>query len=365
MIKAVYIHIPFCKNICSYCDFCKFYYQEKMVDEYLDALEQEIKEIYKQDLVETLYIGGGTPSVLNIKQLEKLFYILKNTLNLKKIKEFTIEINPEDITEEKLKLFVENKVNRISVGHQTKHTKYLKQLNRPTKLEENQMSLIKKYFTNINLDLMYGFENQTLEDLDEDIEYLISLKPTHISTYSLILEEHTRMYLEKYNRLEEETDAIFYENIQSKLKENGYNQYEISNFSKINKESKHNLTYWNNEKYYGFGLGASGYIENIRYTNTRSIKHYLEGKRRIEIEEITKKIKMIYEMILGLRKTEGVSKRGFSTKFGCNIEQTFDIMKIMEQGWLEEVDGYIRIPKKYLYRENQILLHFLEVKNEE
>ncbi len=360
MKRAVYIHIPFCRNICSYCDFCKMYYNEKMVNDYLEALKKEIEEVYQKDQIKTIYIGGGTPSVLTLEQLKKLFSLLK-IFPKEELEEFTIEMNPEDITEEKLQLFSENKVTRISIGHQTKHLKYRKELNRTSIVTKEQIKLVKKYFQNVNVDLMYGFQKETKEELLEDISYLLELQVPHISTYSLILEEHTKLYINSYKRLEEDIDAEFYSFLQDILEKNGYHQYEISNFAKEEYFSKHNLTYWNNEEYYGFGLGASSYLNSIRSTNTRSINQYLIGNRVLEKEILTKEDKMIYEMILGLRKTEGVEGKSFFEKYGCNIENSFDIIDLENLGYLKKKNGYLYIPKEYLYLENTILIHFLEV----
>lgn len=339
------------------------FYQEKLVDQYLESLQKEILEIYQEETIETLYIGGGTPSSLNIEQLAKLLEIT-NIFKKEKLKEFTIEMNSEDITEEKLLLFKKYNINRISIGHQTKHPKYLKELERSSYISKEQIELVKKYFDNINVDLMYGFYKQTKKEFIEDLTYILELEVPHISTYSLILEEHTKLFIQKYQRLGEDQDAKFYQLIQKTLNNHGLQQYEISNFSKPGYESKHNIAYWNNQQYYGFGLGASGYIQNIRYTNTRSMNQYLKGNRILDQEVLNKEDIMIYEMILGLRKVEGVSKKKFLSKFGCNIEQTFDIIDIMNQDLLKIQGDYLYIPKEYLYRENQILIHFLEVKSE-
>lgn len=362
-ISSIYIHIPFCKTICSYCDFCKLFYNEKLVNQYLDALQKEIEETYQNEEIETIYVGGGTPSCLTIPQLEKLFQMIQR-FRCSNLKEFTVEMNSDDITEAKLCLFKHYGVNRISIGHQTKHSHYLHQLGRNNSVTKKQIQLVKKYFENINLDLMYGFHTQTREDFLEDLEYIINLDIPHISTYSLILEEHTKLFIQNYQRLNDEEDAWMYQTLQHVLEENGFQQYEISNFSKEGYHSFHNLVYWNNEHYHGFGLGASGYINNIRYTNTRSIQQYLQGNFCFEIENLTIQDKMIYEMILGLRKVKGVSKTSFLEKYGCNIEQIFDIINLMNQAVLQEKDDYLFIPKEYLYRENQILVHFLEVKSE-
>lgn len=362
-VKSVYIHIPFCKSICSYCDFCKVFYHEKMVDEYLENLEKEILTDYKGEKIETLYIGGGTPSSLSIKQLEKLFEIVRS-IDLSLLKEFTFEVNPEDIEEEKLVLLKKNRVNRVSIGHETHFLKYLHLLERKKNLSKEKCALVKKYFSNISVDLMYGFKNQTLDEIKEELDYILSLDVTHISTYSLILEEHTKLFIRSYDRLEEDMDANIYAYIQKTLEKNGFSQYEISNFAKSGYESLHNLVYWNNEKYYGFGTGASGYLEN-RYTNTKSITKYLKGNNEKEIEILSKQDEMVYEAILGLRKVEGINKNTFFHKFGCTVEQSFDIIDLMKKSLLEQTQDSIRIPKDKLYLENQILIQFLEVKDYE
>lgn len=360
-VKSVYIHIPFCKSICSYCDFCKVFYHEQMVDEYLENLEKEVLKDYKGEKVETFYIGGGTPSSLSIKQLEKLFQIVEY-FDLSKLKEFTFEVNPEDIEEEKLVFLKKNRVNRISIGHESHFPKYLELLERKMSLSREACLLVKKYFSNISVDLMYGFNGQTLDEVEKELDYILSLGISHISTYSLILEEHTRLFIRNYERLEDDIDAKIYEMIQKKLETNGFYQYEISNFSKTGFESLHNLVYWNNEKYYGFGVGASGYLKN-RYTNTRSITEYLKGNNKKEAENLSKQDEMVYEAILGLRKIEGINKKSFFDKFGCTVEQSFDIMDLFDCLLLEDTGDYIRIPKEKLYLENQILIRFLEVKN--
>lgn len=363
-VSAIYIHIPFCKSICSYCDFTKVFYNDKLVDKYLINLDKEIRDNYKGEKVKTIYIGGGSPSCLSLDELKRLFFLLKH-IDKSHLVEFTIEVNPEDIEEDKLKLFKEVGINRISIGHETCSKKRLSQLNRNSFVTKDKIKLVKKYFDNINIDLMYGFNNQTREELLIDLDYVLSLDVSHISTYSLILEEHTKLFIDGYERLDDEEDALFYKMIQDRFESAGFKQYEISNFAKEGFESKHNLTYWNNLEYYGFGVGASGYIDSVRYTNTKSITSYIDGKLNKDEEVLTKEEKMIYEMILGLRKIEGVSKVAFFNKYSCTIEQTFDIMDLVRENLLEEDYEYIRISKEYLYLENTILTHFLEVVHEE
>ena len=360
-MKNLYIHIPFCNKICSYCDFCKILYFNELVDKYLVSLQKEIQEKYNGEELETIYIGGGTPSSLSVLQLEKLFSIT-NKLNINDSSEFTIEFNIEDITQEKLLVIKNNKVNRISVGIQTINQKFYDLLGRNNKKEEviNKINLCKQYFENINIDLMYGFNNQTIEDLDKDIEFFLNLDIPHISTYSLILEEHTKLFIDNYKNIDEDIESNMYYHIIKRLKDNGFNHYEISNFSKEGYESNHNLCYWNNENYYGFGLGASGYIKDLRYTNTRSLNNYLKGNYIIENETLTKKDKMQYEMICGLRKISGISKKKFYEKHNCDVKEVFDIEKLIKNKDLIETEDRIFIPEEKLYISNQILVKFLD-----
>lgn len=354
-MKSVYIHIPFCSNICSYCDFPKIYYHKKWINDYLDALNKEIELRYKGELIETIYIGGGTPSSLDIKELEKLFSIIKKIQfnNL----EFTIECNLENLSKEKIDLFKKNNINRISIGIESFDENNLKFLNRKL----NNLELIEYIkeigITNINIDLIYALPTESKETLINDIDKILQLDVPHISTYSLIIEPHTMIYNKKIQNIDDFLDLEMYNIICSKLK--NYNHYEISNFSKIGYEAKHNLTYWNNENYYGFGMGASGYIDNIRYTNTKSINEYIKGNYTLEEEKLNLKETMENEMILGLRKLEGVNILKFKEKYNKTIKEVFKIDKLLEEGKLLIENDYIKINPKYLYVSNEILINFI------
>ena len=360
-VKSLYIHIPFCKNICSYCDFCKMFYNEKLVDDYLDSLEKEINTYYKNEVIDTIYIGGGTPSSLNSKQLEKLFGIL-SVINVSKSLEFTFEANVNDINKELLEILKSNRVNRISIGIETINDKFLSLIERyHTKKEVlESINLTKEYFNNINVDFMYGFYGETIEDLKQDLAFFKLLDVNHISIYSLILEPNTKLYVNNTPSLDEELESNMYFYIIDYLEKLGFSHYEISNFAKDNTYSKHNLTYWNNECYYGFGLGASGYIDDIRYNNTRSINKYLDGNYRLDEEIISKEIAIENEMILGLRKIEGVNKNNFFNKYNCNIEDVFDIEKMLKDKLLSDKEGYLFIPHDKLYLSNSILINFIK-----
>ena len=358
-IKNAYIHIPFCKSICSYCDFSKMYYNSNFVNSYLNALSNEIKEDYKGETLDTIYIGGGTPSALSIDELKHLF-LITSTLNLSDNYEFTIECNIEDVTKEKLELFKNNKVNRISIGVQSFNSKILKYLNRKydSEIILKKINLAKKYFDNINIDLIYAINNETIDDLKKDLKMFLSIDIPHISCYSLIIEKNTILYNKNEEYISEDLDRLMYDTIEKTLSSN-YCHYEISNYAKKGFESKHNLCYWNNKEYYGFGLSAASFIESKRINNTRNLKKYIEFNRDKEEEILTKEDKIRYELILGFRKIEGINKKEFYNKYNIDIHDLYNINELLKKGYLSENDKYIFIPKEYIYVSNDILINFI------
>lgn len=359
MVKSAYIHIPFCNNICSYCDFCKLLYNKNFVKKYLDTLEKEITNNYKNEILDTIYVGGGTPSSLSVLELNKLFSIIK-IFKLSKDYEFTFEVNIEDITEEKLEILKENKINRLSIGIESFNDKYLKYLGRnyTSDIINEKVELAKKYFDNINVDLMYALKNESLDDLEEDIDKILKLDIKHISCYSLIIEKNTKLYIDNTKYISDDLDSDMYDLIEKKL-ENKYHRYEVSNYSITSYESRHNLTYWKNNEYYGFGLGAAGYIDNIRYTNTRNLSKYISGSYEREEEVLTKEDKIKYEFILGLRLTSGINKDNFNKKYGININEIEIIKELINKGLLIDDKIKIYVPKKYFYVLNDILVNFV------
>lgn len=359
MIKSAYIHIPFCTTICSYCDFCKVYYQPKLVSNYLEALQKEIMKTYQGELLSTVYVGGGTPSSLSLEELKKLLEILSIFKKEEKY-EYTVECNIESITEEKVSLLSSFGVNRISIGIQTFQEKHLSFLNRKHTKEEvfEKIAMIKKYILNINVDLIYAIPGETLEELEADLNCFLSLDIPHISTYSLILEPHTVLYNQKVENIEEEFDAEMYQMIKAKLR--NYHHYEISNFSVLGYESKHNLTYWNNEEYYGFGSGAGGYVRGKRYTNTKSIFTYIKEHKKIEDYLVSKKEQIENEFILGFRKIDGISLVDFEKKYKFSPITLKNVQTLLENGKLEIENGYLKIPLKEIYTSNEILLSFID-----
>ena len=356
MLNSLYIHIPFCRNICSYCDFCKMYYNDKYVKSYLKSLEKEICSSYKGDTLKTIYIGGGTPSCLDKLSLDKLFLIIKR-FSLADDVEFTFECNIEDIDEDLLLFLKENGVNRLSIGIESFNDKFLKVLGRnySSDIIDDKIILAKKFFSNINIDLIYGINGESVNDLKEELDKFILLDVNHISIYSLILEDNTMLKINNYKEIDEDLNRDMYDYITEFLESNGYIQYEISNFSKMGYESKHNLTYWNNDRYYGFGLGASGYIENIRYTNTRSLSKYIGGNYISFKEDVSLKTDMENFMILGLRKIKGVSNNEFKKRYNKNIKDVFDVSKLEYKG------DYYFIGRNNIYISNCILEDFIDI----
>ena len=361
---SVYIHIPFCDNICSYCDFCKVFYNSKLVDNYLSALRNEIDLNYKGEVINTIYIGGGTPSCLNLKQLKVLFSIIKK-FNFIDDYEFTFECNIESIDYDKLKFLYDNRVNRLSIGVQTFNEKFLEFLNRNHTSDEviSKIGMAKEIgFNNINIDLIYAIPGETLDDLNHDIDMFLSLDINHISTYSLILEEHTKLYVDGVSNIDEDMDRSMYELICNRLSGNGFNHYEISNFGKPGYESRHNLVYWNNLHYYGFGCGASGYIDNVRYDNTRSLNKYISGNYRLNEDVLDRNTILENEFILGLRKTNGINISSFNEKYGNIFNDV--VNKLIEEGKLINDGSNIYISPDYMYVSNSILVDFIGEKYE-
>ena len=361
-VDAVYIHIPFCNYICAYCDFCKVFYNKAYVNRYLDALKKEIKKSYKGEVITSLYIGGGTPSSLSIDELKKLFNII-SVFNLSKDCEITMEANADSLSLDKIKLLKDFRVNRVSLGIETINENLQDILERRTRKDVvikciNNLKNIG--ITNINVDLIYAIEGETLNDLKKDIDFLLSLDVPHISTYSLIIEDNTKLKINCIKNIDKSIDREMYDMISSILKNNNYIHYEISNFSKEGYLSKHNLKYWYNLEYYGFGVGASSYIDNIRYSNTRSITNYIGGKTIIDKDIVTIKDKIFYEIMLGFRTNMGINKNNFKNKYNINIEEIFNYKLLVKNNILEETSNYLKVREEYFYVLDEVILKFLE-----
>ncbi len=354
-VMSIYIHIPFCTSICTYCDFCKIIYNEKYISNYLDMLEKEIRERYKGEKVKTIFIGGGTPTSLSLDELKRLFDIIK-IFNVEDIIEYTIESNVESIDEDKLILMKEYGINRISIGVESFDNNTLKVLGRSHNKEDifNKIELVKKYFDNINIDLIYAAYND-INILKRDIDYFLKLDIPHISTYSLIIEDNTMLKINGTKNINEDLDYEMYKYIEKTLEDNNYKHYEISNYAKEGYESKHNLVYWNNDYYYGFGLSSTSYIDNIRSVNTKNLTKYLNGNYKGTEEKEDINTRMENEIMLGFRKLDGINIGKFRDRYGKDVEDVFDIDDLVRDNYLIKEDNYLRINKEYMYISNEII----------
>ena len=368
---SAYVHIPFCTQICYYCDFSKVFIKNQPVDSYLEHLLEEFQS-YDIQKLSTLYIGGGTPTALSAPQLEVLLDGLTENLDLSVLEELTIEANPGDLDADKIAVLKNSAVNRVSLGVQTFDDKMLKKIGRShleKDIYENIDRLKLAGFDNISIDLIYALPGQTMEQVKENAAKAIGLDIPHMSLYSLILENHTvfmnRMRRGKLPLPKEELEAEMFEYIIAELERAGFEHYEISNFSKSGFESRHNLMYWDNAEYYGIGAGASGYVNGVRYKNHGPIRHYLsaveEGNARITEEHLSQKEQMEEEMFLGLRKKSGVSMVRFEEKFGRSFDGLYgEIVRDLVQQGLMQIDGdRVRMTKRGLFLGDTVAERFI------
>lgn len=340
MIKAAYIHIPFCEHICHYCDFNKVYLKNQPVGEYLDSLDKEMNLALKDtpaSRLDSIFVGGGTPTALNGKQLEQLCSTIKRQLPYDPFTEYTFEANPGDLSKEKLQILHDAGVNRLSFGVQTFNDELLKRIGRSHRAKDVFQSIeaAKQVgFDNISIDLIYSLPGQTLQDFKDTLETSFTLDIVHYSGYSLIIEPKTVFYnLMRRGKLPtpgEDVEAEMYDLLMEQMDKHGFAQYEISNFAKPGYESRHNMTYWDNEWYFGFGAGAHGYVNGLRRSNHGPLKKYMEPIEKgqlpiLEEHKVPLEEQMEEEMFLGLRKTEGVSISRFKEKFGKNPLEHFKV----------------------------------------
>lgn len=376
MAGSMYIHIPFCTHICYYCDFNKVFLQGQPVDEYVAALLKEIQLTFDKippEQMNTIFIGGGTPTALTDRQLAYLLEGIHNHVNLAENYEFTIEANPGDLTKEKLAVLKEYGVNRLSIGVQSFRDRLLEKIGRAHRAKDvyESIGLAKEMgFSNISIDLMYALPEQTVEDVQHALDEFFKLDIQHCSAYSLIVEPKTIFYnlmLKGKLRLpSQDQEADMYELIMETMSEHGFFQYEISNYARPGYESKHNLVYWNNEEYYGFGAGAHSYLNHVRRSNINPIRKYIEklAQDHLPIRQeifISKKEAMEEEMFLGLRKNAGVSVTAFINKFSVDPLEYYkeEIQSLSGQGLLELADDSIRLTKKGRMLGNEVFMAFI------
>ena len=375
---GIYIHIPFCKKKCIYCDFLSFSENENQIERYINAIIKEIKQWVvknKNKNITTIYIGGGTPSYINSNYIEKILKTI--TSEVHSIEEITIEVNPGTVTQEKLKKYKQLGINRLSIGLQSTENKILKNIGRIHTFEDflDTYSTARNLgFENINTDLIIGFPGQTIENIEKTLDKLLNLKPVpeHISVYSLIVEEETPLEEMIKNNLvqlpDEDIERKMYWYTKKRLEKNEYIHYEISNFSKNGFESKHNLNCWEQKEYIGFGLGASSYINKIRFSNIINIKKYIENiengqlEKNIIIQEKQEKEEQMKEyMLLGLRKIKGIDILDFQNKFKQNPVKIFkkELDKLTNEELITTNENFIKLTEKGLDLANIVWEEFI------
>ncbi|MBO8463317.1 MAG: oxygen-independent coproporphyrinogen III oxidase [Firmicutes bacterium] len=397
---SLYIHIPFCVKKCNYCDFLSFSSSDTVKKQYIKALCQEIESFFavqKQEkdnteeiIIKTIFFGGGTPSILEAKQIEVVMDAVRKTFVIAADAEITIEMNPGTIKREKLETYQKIGINRLSIGLQTTDDERLKVLGRVHTYEqflENYKMARELGFQNISVDLMSALPKESINDYQKDLERVLELEPEHISSYSLIIEEGTPFYdnNEILERLpSEEEDRAMYDLTEQILLERGYHRYEISNYAKTGKESRHNSVYWTGGEYVGFGLGASSYLRSdhpylqdskeqleqyygVRFKNETNIKKYIQNSYVpiLEKEEVTflsKQEAMEEFMFLGLRMMQGIKEQQFLEQFHISVQSVYGdvVEKFVGMGLLEQTDGRICFTKKGIDVSNSILCEFLK-----
>ena len=356
----IYIHIPFCTSICSYCDFPKLLYDKKYTRKYLDTIRQEISSRYKDEEVLSIYIGGGTPTSLDSDELKYLLSIC-SIFRTSRDLEFTIESNVESLTMDKIKLLKKYNVNRISLGVQSFQDDTLKELNRKhTKEDVFKVitNLKKENFKNISIDYIYGV-HPDIEGTKRDINTFLELDIPHISCYSLIIENNTVFGINNRNYIEEDTEKSMYDYIKNTLISNNYNHYEISNYARDGYQSKHNLNYWNNGEYYGFGLGAVSYLNNDRITNTKNLTKYLANNYIDNIEHETKITDISNTFMLGFRKVQGINTIEFKNKYNIDILDIEPVKRLIKEDKLVLENNQLYIHPNYFYLSNEIIIEFI------
>lgn len=372
--KALYVHIPFCKSKCNYCDFNSFNADESLIDEYIDLLIKEMQlNKNKIKVLDTIFIGGGTPSILSLKNIEKLLKGIYINFEIKDNCEITIESNPKTLDTDKLKLLKKLKVNRLSMGVQAVSEKNLKFLGRIHSFEDAKNMYYEALnigFSNINIDMMFSYPNQSLKEWKYALNEIIKLNPNHLSLYSLILEEGTKLY-DLYEEgsievLDDELDRKMYYFARDYLKENGYHQYEISNFAKSGYECEHNKIYWKCEEYLGVGLSAHSYLDSKRFYNKSNIYEYIKDLKNNklpikEFKDLNLDEKIEEKIFMNLRMNEGLSLAEFYKLFDVKIEEIYsnEIKNLIKEKLIVINDGVMKLTKRGIDLSNKVFIEFL------
>lgn len=360
--ESLYIHVPFCRTICAYCDFARQAYREKTADAWLDALERELSMRKIDPHIRTVYIGGGTPTSLNASQLDRLLKTVQPYTH--DAVEYTCEVNPETLDEKKASILHEYGINRISLGLQDIHEDMLRLLRRFHTKEDvrSALSLLRNYgINNISLDLMYSLPDQTMEMLEESLAFALSLDADHLSLYSLTIEENSIFGKKGYEHLDDETEADMYMYLIARLTGAGYEHYEISNFARKGKQSLHNRNYWLYRDFIGVSCGASGKCGDFRYDNTRSLQEYLADPLKRECIPLRGEDRMFESLMMNLRLKEGIELSYFEELHGRSFPEEYNekVKELSERGLLEVHEGHIRCTERGFYILNDILEEFL------
>ena len=358
--RGLYIHVPFCASVCAYCDFYRFRYNEEKAAAWAKEAVFDLNQI--QGSVDTIYIGGGTPSVLSEETLKSL---LESVQRFLPVKEFTVECNPESVTPEKIRLLKENGVNRISLGAQAFDDGILGMLGRKhdAAMIRNAVGICRaEGIGNISLDLMYSLPGQTVQDWKKTLEEAVKTGVPHLSVYSLTVEEGSLFYRQGKTPSDPDTETAMYDTAITYLEENGYRQYEVSNFAKDGRESLHNKIYWHYEDFIGVGPGASGKENGVRYTNNVSLNDYIKGKRRREEIPLSEEDERFEAVMMGLRLREGINLAGYREKYGVSLETRYAgaLEKHVKAENLVIEDGFLRTTKRGMFVLHDVLVDFLD-----
>ena len=365
---SLYIHIPYCKSKCAYCDFCSSP-DVSSAGAYAAELKRRLAERAEtvEASVSSVYFGGGTPTVIGAKTLCDILGVIKNSYDLEKDCEITVEVNPGTANEAGLALLSSAGFNRLSAGIQTANEKELLSLGRTSHKVEDGEKLVAAArnagFENISLDLMYGIPDQTLSSFDESIGFVISLCPEHISAYALKLEEGTPLYAKRaaLDLPDDDLCADMYSLLNRRLEENGYHRYEISNFSKPERQSRHNLRYWQGGDYLGFGVSAASLYNNVRYLQSRDMNAFLHGKEPDVTEALTEKDLKLEYIMLHLRLLEGIPKKEFYDRFGEDFGKIYacKIKKYVDLGLAVDTENSFYLTERGILVSNSVICDFI------
>lgn len=369
---GLYIHIPFCAQKCYYCDFASYSGKEKLVEPYLEALDQEIRLKTQGKRFDTIFIGGGTPTYLSAEQLQRLGQSLAGVERTPDC-EISMECNPGNLTEAKVPAIQTMGVNRLSIGLQSSNDQILLDIGRIHTFREfrdNYLMLRQAGFGNINVDLIYGLPGENLRILEKTLQDVLSLSPDHISCYSLIIEEFTPFYYRNQRRElklpDEDLERQMNEVILRRMSEEGYERYEISNYARPGKECRHNIRYWEGRDYVGCGTSAHEYVDGIRQENIRTVEGYLrmmkeEGTAAVRIHPNTPEEDMEEYIFMGMRMRQGIDKARFQERFHVSLDTLFEepMERFTQLGLLEDTPAYLRFTEKGIEFSNTVLSEFL------